>query len=68
MPGALKGRALRDFIGVTGMKIRRARNGALAPLPPRLTAVLERLGVPLDEAPKTGISKMAEPSAKDKPR
>lgn len=67
MPGTLKGRALREFIGVTGVKIRRAHKGAPPPLPIRLTAVLGRLGIPEEDANTPG-SEMNERANKERPR
>ncbi len=45
MPHGLKGRALREFIGVTGVKIRRMQNADVEPLSSRLARALERLGI-----------------------
>lgn len=67
MPGALKGRALREFIGVTGVKIRRGQIGAPAPLPTRLTAALGRLGIPEEDA-NTVNPRMNQRGNKDRPR
>jgi hypothetical protein len=45
MPGSLKGRALRDFIGVVGVKMRRTGKTGAEPLPSRIALVLKQLGV-----------------------
>lgn len=45
MPGSLKGRALRDFIGVVGIKMRRTGKIGAEPLPSRIALVLKQLGV-----------------------
>ena len=50
MPGSLKGRALRDFVGVTGLKMRHTANTDVEALPERLLSALERLGVPKEDA------------------
>jgi hypothetical protein len=45
MAGGLNGRALRDFIGVTGIKMRRMGDADSEPLSSRLAVVLQRLGI-----------------------
>lgn len=62
MPGSLKGRALRDFVGVTGVKLRRAKNSDAEFLSERLLLVLERLGISKEEA------EIATRSAAKRPR
>ncbi len=65
MPRGLSGRALRDFIGVAGVKMRHMQRADTEPLSSRLALMLERLGTEEEqetEAATRSASKKGTPN------